>query len=391
MKSQIFKSQHGQSLILVTLLLVALVGMLALVLDGGNTYLMRRAAQNAADAGALAGARELCVNQDPVLAEAVALEYAKDRNRASEAIVTIALDTVEVSTEIEFDTVFGSVLGRPSITAAAAAAAGCFRPGSAEGVLPVAWNCHPPAGESDSETCNIEYGPDHPYIIMDNGKTDQDLYCQDPPNSGTPVNSLDCDIDNDGYNDALEGGDRSWLDLDGGGGGAADLKEWILEGYGPTIPIHTWLPGQTGTVGSAFDAFEDPRVLGTNRLVPVYNNLCKGDPWAPGSECTGGPDSDEDRIVTVNAQDPKYYHVISFAIFHISCVWSGGNSPAPEPGIEPVNNNCPARELVGLYATGQTKSVKSVEGYFLEGTQWGLGGKIVDGIDAGAYTLFLTR
>lgn len=51
--------QGGQSLVFVALAIVALVAMAGLIIDGGYAYAMRRQAQNAADAGALAGARAL--------------------------------------------------------------------------------------------------------------------------------------------------------------------------------------------------------------------------------------------------------------------------------------------------------------------------------------------
>ena len=60
MKFRIRRLEKGQSLIVVTLLLFAFFAILALVLDGGYTYWMRRNAQNAADAGALTGADTLC-------------------------------------------------------------------------------------------------------------------------------------------------------------------------------------------------------------------------------------------------------------------------------------------------------------------------------------------
>lgn len=50
------KKQRGQVLIIIMLALVGLVGIAGLAIDGGNTYLDRRSAQNAADSAALAGA-----------------------------------------------------------------------------------------------------------------------------------------------------------------------------------------------------------------------------------------------------------------------------------------------------------------------------------------------
>ncbi len=51
------KREDGQSLVIVALGMVAFIAILALVIDGGNAYAAKRQAQNAADAGALAGAQ----------------------------------------------------------------------------------------------------------------------------------------------------------------------------------------------------------------------------------------------------------------------------------------------------------------------------------------------
>jgi len=50
------KTERGQSLVLVVLAIIGLVGLTAVSIDGGIAYLDRRNAQNAADAGALAAA-----------------------------------------------------------------------------------------------------------------------------------------------------------------------------------------------------------------------------------------------------------------------------------------------------------------------------------------------
>ncbi|MFN2237365.1 MAG: pilus assembly protein TadG-related protein, partial [Anaerolineales bacterium] len=52
MKTRSITYEKGQSIILIALMFFAMVVMLALVLDGGNIYAQRRAAQLAADAGA---------------------------------------------------------------------------------------------------------------------------------------------------------------------------------------------------------------------------------------------------------------------------------------------------------------------------------------------------
>ena len=53
------REKKGQALVLVALILVALIALAGLAIDGGRLYALRRQVQNAADAAALAGAREL--------------------------------------------------------------------------------------------------------------------------------------------------------------------------------------------------------------------------------------------------------------------------------------------------------------------------------------------
>ncbi len=56
------KSQHsGQAIVLVVLAMLALLALVGLAIDGGRQYTARRQAQNAADAAALAGTRELAL------------------------------------------------------------------------------------------------------------------------------------------------------------------------------------------------------------------------------------------------------------------------------------------------------------------------------------------
>ena len=54
------KSERGQAIVLLVLLLVGLLGVTALAVDGGRLYYSQRTAKNAADNAALAGAYALC-------------------------------------------------------------------------------------------------------------------------------------------------------------------------------------------------------------------------------------------------------------------------------------------------------------------------------------------
>jgi hypothetical protein len=53
------RAKNGQSIVIVALVLTVLLAFAGLAIDGGNAFLQRRQAQNAADAGSLAGTRVL--------------------------------------------------------------------------------------------------------------------------------------------------------------------------------------------------------------------------------------------------------------------------------------------------------------------------------------------
>lgn len=57
-------SESGQTIVLLALSLVGLIGFVALAIDGGRLYAEKRHAQNAADNAALAAARAKCLSQD---------------------------------------------------------------------------------------------------------------------------------------------------------------------------------------------------------------------------------------------------------------------------------------------------------------------------------------
>ena len=129
--------ESGQVLPFVAVLLIVLLGMLALVLDGGNLYLHRRSMQNAADAGALAGARVLCYDGTYAQARAAAQDYAVARNGADEAIIGVDGWTVEVVARKDVAMTFARVLGINEVPVAAEAAAICAPAAGAKGLNPL--------------------------------------------------------------------------------------------------------------------------------------------------------------------------------------------------------------------------------------------------------------
>lgn len=366
MRLHSYHSERGQSLVIVTLLSIALIGMLAIVLDGGYAYLQRRVAQNAADAGALAGAREWCITKNADLAVARALEYAVDRNGAVEADASLDSGEVTVNTRIPFQTAFARVFGQPEMTAVAEAVAGCFYPSMATGVLPVAWSCRAGQVLLPDGRCNMDYN--QTFIIMDSSKITED-HC-------APLGLLDCDTDDDGFNDMLRGGDRSWLDLSGKCGGGSCLPDWITNGLPFSIEIHTWFPGQTGDPKPIYDAAKTRQ--GQIVLLPTFDLICQGDP-ATDPACGFHYSLDKYPPDGGCSSGQWCYHVIGFSAFVIDCV-------SRKPG-----ETCPEKTLA-VDAGILDKQDSTIEGHFVEGGFVpGLGGKTTDGVDMGLYTLYLTR
>ena len=383
-------TEKGQSLVLLVILLLGMLAILALVLDGGNLFGKRRATQNAADAGALAGARTLCITKDETQAIYQANQYAASNVPNVVNQIEIGERQVTITSTLTFKTFFAHLIGYPELTAQASATAGCFPPTTGEGVLPIAWACRPPieGGGSISEDCQEQAitddqlddyinnpppaGTIYPelYIVMDSQAEPDDLaaICQ------SVGGWLDCDLDNDGDDDLIANGDRSWLDLDGGGGGASELREWIDHGFPGDICEHTWLGGQSGVENSVFQTAGDH--VGEIVAIPVFNLICDD---YPDPACAADVHS-EDTLVT-SAGGNYYYHIIGFAAFYISCVDAPG---VPGPG-------CPGHQVAvdqGVIAN----NAKTIEGYFVIGILPELGGGDDDsGFDLGVYTLRLIK
>jgi len=389
------KFEIGQVLPLVVLMMVAILAMVALILDGGSVMANRRTAQAAADAGAMAGAQRACSGYSDAVA--IAEAYAT-KNGAQNAIVSISGSTVTVDATVENPSFFAKVFGKENLTATAEAAAGCYAP-SGKALMPIAWSCKSPVDypgatdpgkdcvilgldwdnllrplvDGEVSTINIpgntgsfemddhnivntstDQPPVQIYIIMDALKANEDIVCvEDEP---TNPDAIACDLNGDGTSDIMSGGARGWLDLDGGGGGANDIKDWIENGFDGTISPHTWLPTEPGNMSKAYEVMEAR--VGDIVLIPVFNGIpcdlkkneddCKAlvhtSPYPP------EPDSGD---IIVSGNEP-HYHVVTFAPFYISCVHTH------------KNDDCPGFDLAASLNSEIKENTGSVEGYFLE-------------------------
>ena len=178
MKKSVYsqKFEQGQIIVIVAVAMVALLALAALIIDGGAILVNRRAAQNAADAGALAGAQVMCssgVRNDTEI-EAAIQEYTVDINNASSftwdfispsdaGIDGLKLGEIEVTAEVAHPSFFAKILGEDTLSASATAAAGCFTYGPSV-VLPVAFPCEVPDSVNP-----VTYGNDLGYSITVGG------------------------------------------------------------------------------------------------------------------------------------------------------------------------------------------------------------------------------
>jgi hypothetical protein len=269
------KMELGQVIPLIVLMMLVIIAMVGLILDGGSIMSNRRTAQASADAGAMAGAKELCypTGLEPLV---VAEKYAY-LNGAENANAVLENGRIRVITTVINDSFFAKIFDQNTLSASAEAIAGCIPP-SGQYVLPLTWSCRPNiSGDDDDDvtspfdedfdcqvmTLDWEYiepfikqgpgttfpidevqyqihsdktsivkvsngePPPHIYIIMDTEKTgnsENDYTCKeeyeeehcivpDPKPDGYD-SAIRCDLDCDGKYDIETGGNRGWLDLD---------------------------------------------------------------------------------------------------------------------------------------------------------------------------------
>lgn len=277
------REERGQVLVTVALTLLGLVAVVALAVDVGHFYAERRHMQNAADAGALAGAREICFG-DPSLAESVAMEYATVRNRAEDATVTVTGEmSVTVVTSETAETYFGGVIGIDSVDVSAIASATCGRAVSASGLWPVAF---------EETNWNLLYnngaGCGASFYVWDSKKI---IDCE----------TYDCDLDDDGRDDILVGGDRGWLDFSvalgplqddcvQSGCGASEVACHVESDSGGLLDLPVCLPGDSGVKAGVKNAV-DTRI-GDYVRIPLFEGIGCGSGTScadeTGHTCPGG-------------------------------------------------------------------------------------------------------
>lgn len=119
------KHEKGQALILIMLAMVALVGLVALAIDGGNTFVARRSAQGAADSAAMAAALKLAQGKSSTEAKTAAMNLVTANGFTNSGGTSITInhppvestrykgnkEYVEVIIHVSTNTYFGGIVG----------------------------------------------------------------------------------------------------------------------------------------------------------------------------------------------------------------------------------------------------------------------------------------
>jgi Flp pilus assembly protein TadG len=130
-------SQRGQTLVLITVFMMALLGMCALAIDVGSWYQQKRAIQSAADAGALAGAAYL-PSSWAAATSAAGSEFTKNLHGATltytPSTVYVSNDSITVTATAPAKSFFAKAFTSRAVTVKAVATATMMNAGG--GALP---------------------------------------------------------------------------------------------------------------------------------------------------------------------------------------------------------------------------------------------------------------
>lgn len=233
-----FRSERGQSLVLTTFFIAALLGMAALVIDLGTWFRSQRDLQAVADSAALAGAQGL---PDGGQASAFATQYTTKNGGNGPTVTFPTADNIKVALQRPAPGFFARVFGVNTVTIRASATAKSFVPGEARYAAPIAVDekhpmiagCHPlPCFNQDTELDLQKTGP----------------------------------------------GAFRLINIDGshGGTGPQILSDWLLKGYDGYMPIDWYFSDSGAKFNSS--AIQDAltKRIGTEMLFPVYSNTRGG-------------------------------------------------------------------------------------------------------------------
>lgn len=411
MKKLMMKNKYetAQVIPLVVLAMFAIIGMVALILDGGSIMSNRRTAQAAADAGALAGAKQLCSPDTAPNAISVAQDYAKTNNKASTAIATAiqvtinghTVNGVNVKTSVENPSFFAGIFGVSSLKANAEASAGCYHPSVTTHMLPIAFYYNTPPVKAKTTDCStapcslVNWDYTELLTALETAKSDPSLLPYDDlyvVSDKTKVceKSLSGTIVCTDMAANASGGNRTWIDLSKVAD-TSNLKKVIKDGISKPLALPSWLNGEPGAVSAVYDGtifseldpiknYEDLQARLV--LVPVFSDYCPS--GNPQTDCSSAWKTGDRINLIVNSNQPSY-RLVGLAPFVVTCVTKSGKG---DFGQTNAKGDCPGNaEIIKL----DPKDKNTIEGYFVDGSPLDdyTGG--TEGVSAGLDVISLTK
>ena len=289
LRKQLLKDD-GQSIIQFALVIVMLLAFVSLAVDAGNVFSVRRKLQNAADAAALAAARELCLGHSTTQASTTASTYlVKNGANAIGAIsggsggsstIAFANDNTRVVVKAKGTAgmLLGSLVNTDEINVTANANAACGRAQSACNLWPIIFSSdlweQIPCGKTLAvwDTDNS-----HQVECFIGGKYEPNLckcYNCDPQNLLMDDFLVVSDVQR-GWVDFPKSEDPRYPDVcKENGSGASELNCNLENGYQGKITLPTWVDALNGVKASGFKEVAD-RVGDTVRI-PLYDGLILG-------------------------------------------------------------------------------------------------------------------
>jgi Flp pilus assembly protein TadG len=246
------REESGQALVFVAVILTALVGMAALVVDVGSWYHADRKLQTAADAAALAGAQHLPT--EPVTAKNVALDFAQ-RNYSGIPAPTVTFPSageIDVAATANTPGFFARVISSAfnSVQVKAHARAAVSVPLTMKNVAPIA--------VKNTAACAVT----NPGCY---GQTVTVSFDESQVSSSTiGLINVKC------YSDSAAG-------CDAGQTGGSELKDEIENGWPDPLPANKWYGVKTGeTVGPVRQGLQDAASRAQVLFFPVFDEVGNG-------------------------------------------------------------------------------------------------------------------
>lgn len=280
--ARFFGADDAQALVFVIAILAVLLGIAALVIDGGKWMQTQRRLQTAADAAALAGVQALPGSTSS--ATSFANTYVQSNSSGASAAVTFPTSSSPpcgvnscirvVASRTAPGTlakIYGSVFNNVNVTARAMAAVTV--PSEMKNVAPIA--------VKSTIACQVSscYGQTKTVSFNESAVSSStigliDLTCHSTASTACPWNA---------------------------GIGANELRDWILDGFGPSLPSGQWYGVKTGqTIGPIKQALNAR--IGVPLFFPVFDTVANSGPV-------------------------YYFHIIGWSAFVIDSVdsWSPSN------------------------------------------------------------------